>query len=56
MLQKDLHFFWSAFELVMTSGWQGIHPWDGIPEYEETKIAIRAIVPVNDPMFLSFFF
>ena len=24
-------------------------PWDGIPEYEEAKIAIRAIVPVNDP-------
>ena len=24
-------------------------PWDGIPEYEEAKIAIRAIIPVNDP-------
>ena len=24
-------------------------PWDGIPEYEEAKTAIRAIVPVNDP-------
>ena len=24
-------------------------PWDGISEYEEAKVAIRAICPVNDP-------
>ena len=24
-------------------------PWDGISEYEEAKVAIRAIVPVNNP-------
>ena len=29
--------------------WLTKNPWDGIPEYEEAKMAIRAIVPVNDP-------